>query len=374
MMAVALQMLMRDRTKFISIVVGVAFSVMLITEQGSIFSGLVRRSGAVILDTHGVDLWVFDKAVKNIDDLRALKDTDLYRVRAVEGVDWAVRWFKGQARAKRLDGRFENVLVIGVDDATLVGGPSYMVEGDVTALVRRDSAIIDSAGAKKMGGVKVGEELTFNDHRAVIVGSCEATRNFQSLPIVYTRYTQAIQFVPTERNTLSAVLVKVKPGRNIADVAAAITKETGLAAVTPDGFRQMTLDYLFKFTGIVINFGTTVLLGFLVGAAVAGQTFYNFALENLRHFGALKAMGASNGVLSRMIILQALVVAVLGYGVGVGLAAIPSLFTGPNGQLPFYPSMKLLAGSGAAVTVIAVFAGVIALRKVRKVEPAIVFR
>ena len=75
-------------------------------------------------------------------------------------------------------------------------------------------------------------------------------------------------------------------------------------------------------TGIPINFGIAVGLGFIVGTAIAGQTFYNFTLDNLRHFGALKAMGASNGTLLRMILLQALVVGSLGYGLGVGGAAL----------------------------------------------------
>ena len=117
MLIVALKMLARDRAKFLSIVMGVTFAVFLIVEQGCVFTGLMRRSGAIILDTKSVDLWVFDARVKTVDDLRALKDSDLWRVRDVEGVEWATRWFKGAARAKRLDGRYENVLVIGVDDA-----------------------------------------------------------------------------------------------------------------------------------------------------------------------------------------------------------------------------------------------------------------
>ena len=78
------------------------------------------------------------------------------------------------------------------------------------------------------------------------------------------------------------------------------------------------------YTGIPINFGITAFLGFLVGTAIAGQTFYNFTLENLKQFGALKAMGATNGRIVQMILLQALVVGLLGYG--IGNRAWPRLF------------------------------------------------
>ncbi len=374
MIGIALKMLARDRTKFFSIVIGLSFSVMLIVEQGSIFTGILRRTGAVMIDTSGIDLWVYDRRVRNHDDLRALKDTELYRVRSVPGVEWAVRYFKGQARAKRLNGDYENVMVLGLDDATLVGAPVTMIEGRISDLSRRDSVILDVAGAKKMGGVTVGEELQFNDHRAVVVGLCEVTRNFQSLPVVYTRYTQAVGFVPSERSTLSAILAKVTAGSDLPTIQRAITQETDLAADTPKEFRWKTVLYVLKNTGIAINFGVTVLLGLVVGAAISGQTFYTFAVDNLKQFGALKAMGASDITLAGMIFVQAFTVAGLGYGIGVGIASFFTRLAGPNGQLPSFMTPHLLGIAAVAVFVLCLVAGLIALRKVRQVEPAIVFR
>src|SRR4029079_5860466 len=95
-----------------------------------------------------------------------------------------------------------------------------------------------------------------------------------------------------------------------------IRAATRLEAYTRDQFSCATIVYFMKYTGIPINFGIAVALGFLVGTAIAGQTFYNFTLDNLRHFGALKAMGASNTRLLSMIVLQSLVVGVLGYRLG----------------------------------------------------------
>ena len=96
-----------------------------------------------------------------------------------------------------------------------------------------------------------------------------------------------------------------------------------------------TIDYYLKYTGIPINFGITALLGFLVGTAIAGQTFYNFTLENLKQFGALKAMGATNLRIVGMILLQATVVGLLGYGIGVGLATALRRRCSQGGELAF---------------------------------------
>ena len=123
---------------------------------------------------------------------------------------------------------------------------------------------------------------------------------------------------PGSGKLLSFVLVKAKAGQDPQTLTRRIREQTGLAAYTAQEFKDLTYNYFMKNTGIPINFGIAVALGFIIGTAIAGQTFYNFTLENMRYFGTLKAMGATNGVLLRMILLQALLVGALGYGLGVG--------------------------------------------------------
>jgi putative ABC transport system permease protein len=130
--------------------------------------------------------------------------------------------------------------------------------------------------------------------------TCRVTRSFQSQPSIYTTYSRATIFAPRERKLLSFILAKAKPGENVQAVCDRIYKATGLAACTREQFVKLTLNYFMKYTRIPINFGMSVVLGFIIGTAIAGQTFYNFTLDNLRHFGTLKAMGAGNGSLLRM--------------------------------------------------------------------------
>jgi putative ABC transport system permease protein len=128
-----------------------------------------------------------------------------------------------------------------------------------------------------------------------------------------------------------------------------------------------------KYTGVPINFGIAVLLGFLVGIAIAGQTFYNFTIENLKQFGALKAMGTANTTLLRMILLQALLVGSIGYGLGVGAASIFGIVS-RNSELAFRMPWQILAITAGAVTFICMVSALISIRKVMKLEPAIVFK
>ena len=216
-----------------------------------------------------------------------------------------------------------------------------------------------------------------NDHRAIIVGVCEATRTFQSNPVVYTTYSRAKLFAPQERKILSYVLAKTEPGKKPEDIAEAIRRQTGLGAATSEQFIWKTMGYYFKYTGIPINFGITVALGFVVGAAIAGQTFYLFTIENLKQFGALKAMGVSNWRILGMSLVQATVVGVIGYALGVGGAVLFGVVMEAAAKTvppAFLLTPHVMIGAAVAVFVIVFLSSLISIRKVLVLEPAVVFK
>ena len=396
---IALKMLVGDRAKFYGIVLGLTFAALLITQQGSIFCGLMLRTSAQITDITGADLWVMDPSVRFIDDVKPMQETNLYRVRGVPGVAWAVPLYKGIGRGKLTtfdrSGReqliIEQVILLGLDDVSLVGAPQKLYVGAYSRLREPDAVIVDRVGLRKLfpgqGGELsedpaflarfLGRELEMNDHRAVIVGICESTRTFYTYPVLYTTYSRAKQFVPQERKPLSYILAKAEPGQAPDEVARRIGELTGLGAKTSKQFQDMTIDYYLRYTGIPINFGITVLLGFLVGTAIAGQTFYNFTIENLKQFGSLKAMGVSNWRLVGMILLQAAIVGAIGYGLGIGLAVLfgkAMAAAAKTVPLAFFMPWHVLVGVAAAVVVIAMLASLLSIRRVLVLEPAVVFK
>lgn len=382
---IAIQMLMGDKGKYIGIVMGLTFASLIMTQQPAIFIGLMARSYSFLTDVGLPDIWVMDNKVQFIDDIKPLQDTELYRVRGVSGVEWAMPMYKGMLKARLADGTFQNCNVIGLDDTTLIGAPAVLLEGKVADLRRSDSVIIDIDGASeklakppafengKKIPLKVGDTLELNDKRAIVVGIAKVTRTFQSQPVVYTTYSRAKTYAPRERKLLSFVLVKAKQGQNIKELTQRIRAKTGLAAYTTQEFMDLTYTYFMKNTGIPINFGISVTLGFIVGAAIAGQTFYNFTLENIRQFGVLKAMGTSNWTLLKMILLQALLVGSIGYGMGVGLTALFGYLM-RHSILAFKFPWQLLLFSGLGVGFICMLAALISILKVIRLEPAIVFK
>ncbi len=382
---IALKMLMGDTGKYIGIVMGLTFASLIMTQQPAIFLGIMSRTYSFITDVGLPDIWVIDPKVQFVDDIKPMQDTELYRVRGISGVEWAMPMYKGLLKARLLDGTFQTCNVVGLDDATLIGGPPVMLEGKIDDLRRSDSVIVDIDGASEKLGkpslipggkpipLKIGDNLELNDRRAIVVGIAKVTRTFQSQPVIYTTYSRAKSYAPKERKLLSFVLVKAKKGQDLVELTRRIRESTGLAAYTQADFKTLTYEYFMHNTGIPINFGTSVLLGFIVGAAIAGQTFYNFTLGNIMQFGVLKAMGTSNWILLRMILLQAVLVGSIGYGLGVGLTALFG-FAMRHTILAFKFPWQLLLFSGAGISLICAFAAIISILKVIRLEPAIVFK
>lgn len=384
MLGIALRMLFGDRTKYLAILLGVTLTSLVITQQGAIFIGLMSRTFALITDMGDPDIWVMDPKVAYVDDTKPMQDTELYRVRGVEGVAWAAPLFKGTTRARMDDGTFQNCVLIGIDDATLTGGPPSMVSGRLQDLLRTDSILMDNYGAttkfahtREDGSTRpleVGDTIELNDKRAVVVGISNNRRTFQSQPTVYTTYSRARSYAPRERKTLHFVLVKASPGVDHKELCERISRVTGLAAYERDDFKWKTVMYFIENTGIPINFGIAVGLGFVIGVLITGFMFYSFTIDNLRYFGTLKAMGASDNRLLSMVILQALVVAFLGFGIGSGLATLFGTFASQNTTLAFRLPWQLVFVSGAAVTLISVISAMVSMRQVMKLEPAVVFK
>lgn len=377
---IALKMLVGDRLKYIALVAGVAFAALLITQQASIFTGYTLQTGSWVRDTKVADLWVSDAQVRFADDIKPMNDTALQRVRSVAGVEWAVPMYKGFLKCRLPDGTLLQSRVIGLDDATLVGGPPEIVHGDL-AMLRQDKAVLvnDADLADKLRlerdgrGLHVGDRLSLNDNEAVVVGTYRATREFFWEPVIYTTYTRALSIAPRERRLLMYVLVKLRPGADATTVAANIAHATGLKARTGRELEWDTANYIINKTGILVNFGITISLGFVIGLLVAGQTLYTFVLDHLRHFAALKAMGASNGAVLRMLCVQVVVVGTVGYGLGLGAASVTGMLLGKAG-LAFHMVWQIPVFGAVAVILCCLAAGMLSMVRVLKLEPAIVFK
>lgn len=374
---IAIRMLTGDAQKFYGLLFGIAFSTLLITQQLTIFVNLLERGSSGVYNVSSADVWVMDPVSRTTEVAYPMPSTALDKVRGVPGVAWAVPHIRASASVRTGSGELEGVTVVGVDDATLIGLPKNMVEGTPEVLSQPDSVIIDDVGATRMfpDQSPIGQRLELNDQRAVIRGIVDAIPSFTSQVTLYTKYSRALNYVPGTRNRLSFVLVGKAQDVSPEDLVERIESQTGLRARTRDEFARDGVDFIIENTGIPPNFGITVALGFIVGVAIVGLTFSLFIRDNIKQFGALKAIGVTNGTIRHMVAVQAGVVGFCGYGLGVvGTVLFIFGFSGEPTFKGFYIPWQVPLISLFAIVVIIALTGWLALRSVMKTEPAAVFR
>jgi putative ABC transport system permease protein len=375
---VALRMLTGDRSKYFGLIFAIAFCTFLLENQTSIFAGILKRTGSQILDVTDAEVWVMDPKTEYFDQTKALKDTDLTRVRGVPGVAWAVRLFKGNPVARTRNGKFAVALLIGIDDATLSGAPRKMLLGSWQRLREPDSVVLDQSGYVLLfpgEPLELGRTLEMNDHRVTVVGISDASAPFLNVPLMHTRYSEAVNFLGRERTQLSFIIARPANGMSPEKLAASIAGATALRARTTQQFTWDCVRYYLKNTGIPVNFGITILVALVVGTVVAGQTFYLFTVENLKQFGALKAMGVTNPRLLGMILLQAASVAALGFALGTGMAAtFFEIFSHKLATRGIVLMWQCAALTAACIFFVAAVASILSIRRALVLEPAEVFR
>jgi putative ABC transport system permease protein len=378
MLGVALKMLMGDRVKYLGLVFGIGFATLLMTQQVSIFVGLLTWGANPVLDVREAEVWVMDPRVRQPDEGLALNDQQLYRVRGVEGVQWAVPYFRANGSLKTADGALAGITIIGVDNQSMVGLPPENRAAAAQAIRGRNAIVLDRDGLRLIwpdGREPIGQVVEINDNRMIVTGTSNALPSFGGLPVAYMKYTDAVSITPPERNKLSFVLVRAAPGVDPAALAETITARTGLKAETRAQFAWSGVQFIIDNTGIPISFGVAIALGVIVAVVITALTLAMFIAENLKTFGALKAIGVTNWQIIGMVLGQAWLVGLIGFGLGIGGTAAFLSQAASNPALEgFEMHWQVIAGAAAIIFVIVTLSALVSVRRVLRMDPAIVFR
>ncbi len=374
LMQIAVKLLVNERGKFFTLIIGLTFAVFLMMQMTAVFSGVMHRTAATIFNI-GAPVWVMDPSINIQADNIPMPNYILDAVKSIRGVKYAVPMYSGSGLVKLPSGRYQSANIIGLDDATLLGRPP-LVTGNIYGLYNNDAyiAVMDSE-YPKIDNAKIGSTFEINDHRGVVVALASAAVNgLFGTPTLYTTYRRAISDLPTTRFTISYILVEPKSTHDIPFIKKRV-EALGYVALTKDEFVQKNRDYYLYKTGLGMNVFMMTLISFIVGLSIAGQTFYSFVLENIDEFGALKAIGAKKNELIYIIFCQAALVGFLGYGFGVLLSSL--LIALAKLRLPEYASLvtfQNLFVSFCMVLIIILFSSYIGIRKVIGIDPFSIFR
>jgi putative ABC transport system permease protein len=371
---IALKLLVNDRTKFYSLVIGITFAVFLIVQQTSMFAGILQRSSATVANV-GASIWVMDPGVQTVASTIPLPAYVQDAVRSMDGVRYAVPLYIGGGLVRLPSGIYQAASIIGLDDTSLYGRPA-LEKGKIEDIYGENGfVVVNDSEFKKLNSPDIGAKFEINDHRAVIVGIAKVTSNgLFGVPTLYTTYSRALEYLPQTRFTTSYVLVEPKTKADIPRIEAAVAK-LGYLALTKDEFDSRIASFYTFQTGIGVNIMLMSVISFIVGLSISGQTFYTFVLENIDKFGALKAIGAQGRELVYMILFQALFTGLVGYGLGVGLCAL--MIEAARHASSNYAAVVTYGNLILAFAMMLVIAGAssfIAARKVLSIDPFDIFR
>jgi putative ABC transport system permease protein len=377
MPSIARRNLFQDKIKLGMALVGIVFSVGLITLQIGLLLGAMRNCSGLI-DHAGADVWVMQKSTRNLDLCDVMQDRRFYQVIATPGVAWGERLIVQFTMWKLPDGRQENTTIVGLQPDSRLNLPWDMALGRRSDIWWMDGVIIDQRERRRFG--HQGRPLAINDtteiygHRARVVGFCRGVGSFTTSPYVFTDYKRALDFCMMTQRQTKYVVLKASPGispEELRDRVRALVGEVD--AYTAAEFSFKTRWFWMYGTGMGLGISFGALLGMLVGIVIVGQTMYSATIERLREYGTLKALGMSNAQVAGIIVRQALFAGMLGYVIASGLA----FFLGrklPSLNVPVEVPLALIGAMFFVTVLICISASVTSVLKVFRLEPAIVFR
>jgi putative ABC transport system permease protein len=362
-----------DRIRFAVTVLGITFAVFLMIFQSSILLGFLGAASKII-DSTDADLWITGRGVQCFEFPVAIERRFEQIAYSIPGVAHSSSVCIRPVQFKKTDGSQQLVELIGANRDAGRRFPIPNVAGSPSAIPPH-ALLVDNSNARLLGIAQhLPLEVEIDEQRARVVGTTSGFSSFLGSPYVFTSYADGSRYIGLRPDQTMFVLVRVRPGASIQDVKRKLQARLFNADVwTRQEFSNRARFYWISQTGAGAAILTAAVLGFLVGLAVVSQAMYATTMENIEEFATLKALGASSGFVTRVIVLQALLAGLAGYVAGVlvaspmigaAKASIPWVFA------PWWLPLSILLPTVA----LCVAASLVSVRTALRVEPAKVFR
>lgn len=371
----AIKTMFHEKMRFLITLMGITFSTILVLTQVGIYLGMMSNATAIIRNTP-VDIWVASKNIQNFDFANPIPEERINKVRAIPEVESADKLIMTWGFIKLQNGGKEQVQIVGYNPDTGVGAPWNIIFGDITDVKGGRYMILDKTSEQRLGRLEVNSVWELSDKRFKLVGLSNGIKSFTTSPIVFMSYNQASIMAsgPVQEGQTSFVVAKLKDkskANKVAETLRALLKDNDV--FTKDEFVWKTVMYWTVQTGIGLGFFLTAILGLVVGGSIVGQTIYANTMEHLKEFGTLKALGARNSDIYKVIFSQAGINAILGYIIGALFIAATRGGIEKSG-VPIYLDMRIVIGFFFVISFTCLLSAFFSVRKVRTIEPAMVFK
>jgi putative ABC transport system permease protein len=364
--------LFHDRIRFVATIVGIVFSIVLVTVQLGLFVSCQRMITAMI--DHGrADLWIVPMHAKSFEDTALLDTQERFRALAEPGVIAATPLLATFTTWRKPDGGTTVVIIVGIDSEEPGLRPWNFVEGSLEDLTTPNGVIVDRSYFKRLGITGVGQQVEIGNQRVRVVALTDRIRSFTTMPFVFTTIDRARKIMRTSPSDSTYYLVQISPGVDINTVRASVARNLGDAEIiTPKEFRDRSLGQWLYGTGAGSALIVGALLGVIVGTVIVAQTLYSSTKDHLNEFATLRAIGSSAFYIHKVIIGQACLSAVIGFSIAAGLSLIIVWVTA-NMSVPVVMTPILTLGLFVLTVAMCAVSAIAAIVKVTRIDPAAVF-
>lgn len=364
--------LVHDRMSLAVTLTGIVFSVVLLSVQLGLYIGSERMI-ATMHDHSSADLWLVPTGTECFDDASFLEGRERFGVMPIKGVKSIEELIVGYALWRRPTGGSAAVLVVGSDQKAGTLVPWDIVEGNAKGVVGPSAVSVDLTYLNELGIEKVGDNAEINGTRVSVAALSQGIRSFTTVPYVFTTLDRARSLLFAETHQATYALVNIEPGAKIEAVKAALAKRfSDIDVLTHEEFRDRGLDYWLFETGAGSALITGAFLGLIVGLVIVAQTLYASTKDHLNEFATLRALGASAGYIHRVILVQAVLSAILGYGIGLMLSLLV-VWASSYSSLFIVMTPELAVMLFILTVGMCIFAALGAIVKVTRIDPAGVF-
>jgi putative ABC transport system permease protein len=365
--------LAHDRSRFIVTLIGIVFAVVLMGAQLGLLVGFAQTASGLI-DHADADLWVVPIGTTNVDIASRLPGRRKYEAMTVPGVASVNEYMVQFAFWRKPNGGNESVILAGFEPSAARGAPWRLVEGSLDDLQTEGTVIMDRLYREKLGVHALGQIVEINSQRARVVGFTEGIRTFTQSPYIFTTHTNAQHFARFPQTQTTYLLIGLEAKADPDTVKAALKQRLGPVDVhTRQEFSRQTQSYWLITTGAGSALLLAACLGLVVGIVIVGQTLYASTVDRLPEYATLRAMGAPNGYLYRVILKQAAISAVFGFAAGLS-ATLLMVWISNRGNIAMSMPPWMILMLGALTALMCALGAVASIRRVMRIDPTSVFQ
>ena len=369
---IAFRNLFNDRLRLIATVIGIVFSIVLVTIQMGLYLGF-GRTVTTMIDHASADLWMVPRGTKSFEDPSLLDVRERYRALAVNDVTDAIPIVIGFADWRLSSGETTPIFIVGSDPRSGGLQPWNLVEGQVEALAAPRAVAVDGSYFGRLGVAGIGATAEIRQQPVQVAAVTSGIRSFTTTPYVFIDVNRARTLMGIPSSKATYFLVRLRPDADIDRVRRQLaTNVPDVEVLTPGEFRERSRAFWLFSTGAGAALFAGALLGVIVGTVIVAQTLYSSTKEHLNEFATLRAIGSSRRYIYKVIIIQALLSAVIGFSIAVLIGDVIVQMTAES-ALPIVITPGLIIGLFLLTVIMCVGSALAAINQVTRIDPAIVF-